>query len=350
MPDPQPITIEEIVKRLDMEKLNGNPTTLLLGSRAGGLFRSAHFYTVFLSFGDPGYANLSPHEKFKECYNLFHKYMRQSSETSIHALLQASVKDLEISKGDVGLVELVQQGYFSEIITTNIDDQLEKAFQQAGLREPFDVKVILPDKDIQATQYTSKYRITKVYGDLLSRRYDIKVRLDFLDGEHRHELETYLRRALAQNILMIGIDPSWDADILSLFPEKAGTIWFINEEDLQDKPLIAHLFAHRTVSYLTGPRGSYENFINILYRYLGPSVIPIHHKTTFEIMALLEQIRDEQQKTREIIDSTVEKFLTEMRHELKRSLQEVYTQQAIQAENGAPNLKERQGPDIPPAG
>jgi hypothetical protein len=122
MREQQQWDIEELAKLLELRKVNGQPTVLLLGMRAGELFRSKHFYESLRRFSHRDFSNLSRIEQFRECYAILTK--NPFSEKDIHSILRTALSDLDVTTADAYLAELVKQGHFDEIIYTSIDDAL----------------------------------------------------------------------------------------------------------------------------------------------------------------------------------------------------------------------------------
>ena len=88
------------------------------------------------------------------------------------------------------------------------------------------------------------YRITKLFGDFVSRDYNVRERLLIL----KTGCKTFLQNLLEKDLLLVGIDLAWDQDILRLIPPKAsGTVWFvIEEDDIVDKSsFLADIFRAR---------------------------------------------------------------------------------------------------------
>jgi hypothetical protein len=280
MREQQQWDIEELAKLLKLRKGNGQPTVLLLGARAGELFRNRYFYESLRGFSHRDFNNLSRIEQFCECYTILTK--NPFSETDIHSILRASLRDLAITKTDAYLAELVKQGYFDEIISTNIDDVLERSFLQADMQEHKDFEVTIPVRET-LHERSLPHRIFKIYGDFGSRMYIIKERLSHLDKNQ--EIKSALQRILARDVIIVGVDHYWDEDIFRTIPSQSGTIFFINE----DEQAVNHsIFKERKAHYI---RGSYEDFMRELYNCLCEGLeLPINYQLAKEILTRLTGI------------------------------------------------------------
>src|SRR5579859_4383721 len=249
MSDYKRFDINEMARLLETRKMNNHPTVLLLGTRAGGLFRSAHFYGSLHQFSNRDFYKLSRAEQFGECYFILTKYL--FSEIDIHNILSASLKNLTVTVADTCLAKLVGQGYFDEVISVNIDGMLEDAFKQAEMKEELEFEVCLAGLDTPRYEKSSPCRIIKTFGDLASRSYAIKGRLSYL--ESNQELKSVLQRILARDLLVVGIDPVWDEEILRVIPREGGKLWFVNEDgNLIEHSLISAILRVRQAAFIVG--------------------------------------------------------------------------------------------------
>src|SRR5215813_7289163 len=120
--------IKEMARWLEMRRNNNHPTVLLLGARAGALFRSDHFFNCLRAFSSRDLSHLPRAVQFSEYYLTL--VNGQFSETDIHSIFRTSFQNLTLTKADLCLAELVKQDHFDEIISTNIDNLLVSSFLQ----------------------------------------------------------------------------------------------------------------------------------------------------------------------------------------------------------------------------
>ena len=59
-------------------------------------------------------------------------------------------------------------------------------------------------------------RITKVFGDFVSREYTVRERSSRLENA---ELKDFLQKLLGKDLLVIGLDPIWDWDVSTPYPD-----------------------------------------------------------------------------------------------------------------------------------
>ncbi len=262
--------------------MNNQSTVLLLGARAGRLFRSEHFYDSLQKFSDHDFSHLSRAEQFGECYSLLRQ--NRFSETDIYGILITSLKKLVVTKAEACLAELVKNELFDEIISTNIDDMFEDAFTQVEWKEGREFEVFRPRPGSLLSERSCPCRITKAFGDLVSRAY-------FANLDSDQELKRFLQGLLARDILVVGIDPVWDNDILRAIPgERAGAMWFVNEEEnLTEHSLISSTLRARQAMSILGKEGSFDNFVRALHRCLYGG-IPINYQLGLEISDQLHDI------------------------------------------------------------
>lgn len=286
------VDAKELAKRLKFRKERNDHTVLLLGARAGALFRSEHFYESLQQFSNRGFSGLSRLEQFAECYSILTK--ASFSENDIHGTLRVSLQDLELSIAEQCLAEFVKHEYFDEIISTNVDGFLEQALIQAEMKEGYSFETVKAGNF--ANSSLNLPRIIKVFGDFLSLDYTISNRRAYLS---KHGLDVFLQSILAKDVLMIGIDPIWDDAMIRLIPGNAGSIWFINEEDLTEHSFIASILHARQTSYISGKEGSFDNFVRTLHEQLYGGV-PINQqlvrnitKQLYDMTRQLQILQDE---------------------------------------------------------
>lgn len=252
---------------LELRRRNNQQTILLLGSRAGALYRSLPFYNYCQQYTPHNLQAHSPIWSFRECYKVL--LQQQLGERELHALLQDAFKHIRnlLGEGDGCFAEIIRRGYFREIISTNIDDIVERALSHVGLIEDTDLEVLIQGKQLLSTERKLSYRLTKVFGDWLSREYTIYNRASPLADTD--ELNTYLRSILHGDVLVIGIDPLWDQSILSLLHDAPTTLWFVNEEvDIVNDQQVASILDHTQSVAVLGQNCTYEEFWPSLYQQL----------------------------------------------------------------------------------
>ena len=257
---PGKVDIGEIASWLELKKSMAHAPILVLGSRAGSLFRSQNFYDVLERYSYRNFHGLAANEQFGECYNVLKQV--QFYEGELHSLLRSSMRDSIPTEADIFLAELIKQGFFQEIISTNIDDVLEQALVQVGLREANDFELLWPPLERPHLERRLTYRITKIFGDFASRVYDV-LRQQFL-LQSNQGLINLVEHILAKDVLMVGVDPIWDEELLRVLPASKSTLWLVGEEGLVNHPLLSEHAIDRPIMYLTENEDVYENFLQAL--------------------------------------------------------------------------------------
>ena len=109
--------IQKMADLLELRKKNHQHTVLLLGSRAGQLFRSTLFYDKILPYSKRNFHQLSRIKQFQECYSIL-TGDNKFSERDLYSILKASLKNVPVVDADVSLASLIRNHYFDEIIST----------------------------------------------------------------------------------------------------------------------------------------------------------------------------------------------------------------------------------------
>lgn len=323
MPEPKQIEIKDMASRLEARKKRVS-TTLLLGARAGWLYRTSHLITICEKLSPVAFNNLTHNKRFNASYKVL-KDSNVLGETEVYHYLRLALAEQAPMHADNYLIHLIEQGYFNEIISTNIDDLLEQAFIQAELKEHKDFEVFSPRKKFFHDDNSPKYRIIKLYGDFTSRDYDLAHPLAYLEQDT--DLEQNIKRLLHRPVVAIGIDPELDYDLLKIFPSSKEMLHFVNEDDLTGSSSFASLFQDRSTFYITGQQGQYEHFVTALHNHLNVGV-PFTYQLARDIRSSLETIGDQvttTQQQQQQIQVQLQQIQDQL-HTLKLQQQNLYEQ------------------------
>ncbi|GER92151.1 hypothetical protein KDW_63130 [Dictyobacter vulcani] len=245
---------------------------LFLGAGAGGLFRSKTFYSTAQSFSPRTFHNMTQIKQFEECYRVLCE--GDFSRSDIHSILVPSLQSLKIAQADQYLANLVQAGIFHLIISTNIDNQLSKAFEAADMRVGQDFQIFIPQQHspdkFANTGHKHVPTIIKLSGDLEIGEHSLFKQNFYL--ETHDMLKTFLSSTLSGDVLMLGYNPFWDRAIDAIFPAQGQEIWYINEE--KPRPPFLSILQSRKAKCITGGAGSYEAFIQQLHWHLDEERSP----------------------------------------------------------------------------
>ena len=167
------------------------------------------------------------------------------------------------------------------------DRLLENALVQVGMKDFYDFIVGVPE-DMPATADRMPARmLIKVFGDIYSRRYNVTKRDFYLD--YWPDLKLLLEQTLTREVLVIGFDPTWDAEVLRVFTddEQENFLWLVTEEEtLIRHTLVSRTLRRRQTGDITGKIGGYEHFLKALYMYLYDK-LPAHHQIMREVLISL---------------------------------------------------------------
>jgi hypothetical protein len=276
MPESHTLTVEQIAQMLKTRREHEQETVLILGSRVGGLFHSEQFYDILGKYSPSYYSfyQLGRAEQFTQCFDILTS--RTFSEAEIYNILKQSLREVGVTYADFHIADLIQQGYFQEIISANVDNILEQALLQSDItegppemREQHELEVLIPGRDLLTEnhappyQRSSPYRITKVFGDLLSREHNITRRTGCFQANKT--FFAFIQHILKGDILLVGIDPVWDEEILMAIPAGEGLVWIISDEDLEQNQYFRRILQTRPTDCLIGRNGNIKHFIAALY-------------------------------------------------------------------------------------
>jgi hypothetical protein len=169
---------------------------------------------------------------------------------------------------------------------------LEEALLQIDLKEGQDYDVTRIGQSVPYYERRHPYRITKLFGDFVSRDYTVRERPAHFEGQGRR---TFLQNPVEKDLLLVGIDLAWDQGILRLIPLRAsGTVWFVSEEDdIVDKsPFLADTLHALHAIPILEHEGSYDHFIRKVHRCLLGNVPFAHLQTIQRIQPQIARIID----------------------------------------------------------
>jgi hypothetical protein len=291
-----PIDITELAEILEDRKSNSQRIGVIIGSRAGALFRSEEFYDELKAYSTRNFAEMDERNQFYECYSILDDIFKRKS-MSIKEL-RSFIEGQIYGPFDVEnhLAELVKDDFFKVVITNNMDDLLYESFKAVGMREKVDfidfslgrlscadnIERILSQKKINIR------RLIRMAGDIDT----------FIGNLNRPEakkeagecVRSLLHQLRIGELLIVGIDLAWDQPILSALPSYLETIWFINEDDYVKDRFFEECKNIKNFYYLTGPKGNYQHFFKHLYWNINQSITESHK--------LIEEIKIEMHNMR----------------------------------------------------
>ncbi len=330
------IDVPTLVQMLQDKKNNNQKTVLILGSRAGALYRSLGLYEWLEQSSKRDFTGMSQRERFSECYNVLRqlKAEKGTSSRDIKSGLIHALEKVNFSEEEDCLIELVQQGLFQIILYNNADDLLYDAFIGSGLKEQHDfVDCPLEHLPIEEAMQENLDRIAyenKQNACKLVRAYkDIDAFVYELDKPKAQEAGSrYLRNLLlklrAKEALIVGLDAQWDHTLLSALPPQIKTVWFVNEDEPMKDMFLMHNQQIDQFYYVVGGHGEYKIFTRALYFQMNQG-LPRGYAFTRELIsqqhsmqhALLE-LKDKYESMRKDID-----LIRQMQDKILRGLEEL---------------------------
>ena len=291
-----------IANHLKLRQSTRHKTVLVLGSRCSGLFRSNYLYETLQTYGGSPTFSTSPRLKqFRECYQILTR-RDGLSRSEIQSVLMRALDEVNCSTADLCLAELVKLGLFDLIISTQVDTLFEQALKEISMKELRDFEIFCPRGDMQedasVPQPVTPCQLIKVFGQLTSE-YAVP-RTSYL--LHRPRLAGSLQYNLQRDVLVLGLDPLWDAELNRVLSSQGGSLWFINEEPLPEDGDLYHIGQGRQARTIENYNGRYERFVPALYWQLMGN-LPLHDRLgeilMKEIQILSSEIRTLQKEVRD---------------------------------------------------
>ena len=152
------------------------------------------------------------------------------------------------------LAMLVSSGYFTQILTTNLDALLERALQNAGLRAEQEYSVVLLDREGSAAQMSarggSQVTIVKLHGDPAGR---FALSPDEIE-ETLKPMRKAVKGALRQDLVMVGYELE-SPPVTEWLAYVPGELWWVAEER-PPADAVSAIDRVRDIRYVDGPSGN----------------------------------------------------------------------------------------------
>ncbi|MEA3345557.1 MAG: SIR2 family protein, partial [Chloroflexota bacterium] len=262
--------LKSLAKLMRLKRESGErPYVLVLGAGASLSAGCSSGWEIVedtvtqLSAGDV--AALSWEEKLAKFYDL----LDNLSETERYLVLKGHLEGKAPSVGYRCLAELVKEGYFDVILSTNLDVFVEDALSDVGLRAE-DFKVLINGEEDErqirrALDYPEpRVKILKLHGDLPARIFAFTPDEVFEFGE---KLESLLEEQLSEDIIIVGHSMR-DDDLNRCIRREGGSIWYVNPVSPKPTQFIWRAMQVRTSNATTGELGKFDNFFQALYNEL----------------------------------------------------------------------------------
>ena len=202
----------------------------------------------------------------------FFEYIKKESPSTRYDWLYHLFKDAEPSQGYDALAKLVEKGYFDVILSTNVDNLLEKAVNDNSKISSIDFSVWINGIDrIETIEkfllYKSpRIKLIKLHGDLDSRN------LLFTPSEifqFQAALETVLTKLFkTRDMIMLGYNLA-DIDILRCLTRNERSLIFVNPNPPNNPEIVAALDSFQSSFFMQGDAGRFDDFFAGLLRILG---------------------------------------------------------------------------------
>jgi len=298
------------VSKIDMTELadlledrkNNTPQkiALILGSRAGALFHSPSFIDAMAQYSaiPQFFVDMNERERFSTCYSLLKQAKEREAGNDLKITLKQIIKDVRFSMADECMAEFVKQDIFKVILSFNPDDLLYGAFTALDLKKEDDfVEFDLDHIDnhtIDEIRLHDKVKACKV----IKFFNDVEAFIHKLDKPQELEnirvcVKTLLERMRIKEVLIVGIDLTWDHMILSSLPSRLKTAWFVNEDEQVKADFCSKYSEIEQIGFVTGTQGRYDKFLRTLYFQLNPGIPPLRYELTSRLQNQLNVMQQE---------------------------------------------------------
>jgi hypothetical protein len=278
-----------LAELLEDRKNNDQKFALILGSRTGALFRSQGFAEEMAPYNTRSFVGMNERERFSECYISLQAAKKQMSSSDLEIILNQQVRNINFSMADDCLAELVAQKVFKLILSANADDLIYAACTTSELKEKQDfvdfdlgrLSITETVDEIISHEKISACKMIKLYNDVDAFVYSLDK--PQVQEELSQCVSKLLERMWIKEVLVVGIDLTWDNLILSALPSRIKTVWFVNEDEQVKDAFRSAYEGVEEFRFITGGQGGYEKFLKAVYWQINPGIPPRHYELTGQL-------------------------------------------------------------------
>lgn len=209
----------------------------------------------------------------KQKRELFFKvWSRLDSDTKYSILRKHLWEDKSPSDGYINLAHLIKMGYIKIVLSTNLDNLVEKALNNVDWHPPDNFIVIVNRKDRpeelreQLESSRAPFKLIKLHGTLESPGSYAFIPEEVFDFEKA--IKPTLSRIINQSLIVIGHSME-DRDIDMLFDDEGKEIHFVNPSSPEIGSRIDTILkVRRQGSLIKGDDGEFDNFFSKLRSYI----------------------------------------------------------------------------------
>ena len=319
------IDIAELADVLEDRKNNDKKIALILGSRTGALFRSQSFAEemVHYSTSTRSFVDMNERERFTECYSLLKTAKRQIDRKDLEILLSQKIRNIDFSMADDCLADLIEQKVFKLVLSSSVDDLLYDALITLGLKEKHDFvnfdlgRLSIADtvEEILFHEKISACKVIRLYTDVDAFVHSLDK--PKVQAERSQCVKNLLERMRIKEVLLVGIDLTWDQMILTALPPRIKTVWFVNEDDSIKETFRSTYEGIEQFRFIIGGQGGYEKFLKALYWQINPGIPPRHYELTSRLQNQLKVIQRDLTSIKDGIKSLQEE-IRRMQHQITK--------------------------------
>jgi hypothetical protein len=207
----------------------------------------------------------------QETMDRFHKALDGLSLLERYVILKKHFAETGVSAGYRRLAELVKEGFFDIIFTTNLDPFLEDSLAHSKSEATDFVRLICGEQgnaetmDILESEQP-RVKIVKLHGDVHSRSFAFtpsEISLFGSDGER------VLRHYLGRDLIIVGHGPR-DYDINRAIEREGGSVWYVNQNPPSTDDIVYQAMRARGTqnNIISGEFGLFDRFFKALYNEL----------------------------------------------------------------------------------
>jgi IstB-like ATP binding protein. len=192
-------------------------------------------------------------------------------DTQYSTLRKHLWEDKTPSEGYDNLVKLIKRGFIKTVLSTNLDNLMEKALSNSGY-QPGDFVIVVNGRDKheeivdQLGSSRNSLKIVKLHGTLESPKSYAFGQKEIFDFEKK--IKPNLSQLINQSLIIVGYSGQ-DRDVDLLFKDEGKEIYFVKPSKPEAESRIYQtLMVHEKRKIIDGNDGNFDNFFEKLLKYV----------------------------------------------------------------------------------
>jgi hypothetical protein len=271
--------VARLARHVNDARAEGRTIPLLIGqlcSERAGVPTTAHMgrmaiesvYRQTPEYAEKTFGGVRPEAADAAIETAFLAWLGGMTNRQRYRVLEPFYRQVPVPIYYQDLAALVLAGYFTHLLSTNVDSLLEQALDAVGMRRDQDYQVVVllpPSEAVLDPLPPAPVSVIKLQGDLLSSWFPDSIDIELA----LHANRSLIKGELKQDVIVVGHRVAAGGAGIDRWLARAegDESWWVHPER-PDPASMATIEASQQVHYLEGPDGEPESFVGQLATHL----------------------------------------------------------------------------------